>query len=153
MGMSGYMRDLRAKIGTDYVLIPAAGAFIRDDEGRVLLVQHVEGHWQLPGGAIDPDERPENALVRECREEASIEIRPIRILGAFGGPEYRTRYANGDEVGIVAIVWLAEIVSGTPRPGDDETQDVGWFTADELERLVDLRPTSRATLQALLRGS
>jgi 8-oxo-dGTP pyrophosphatase MutT (NUDIX family) len=152
MGMSEYMRRLREKVGRDYVLIPAAGAFIRDDAGRVLLVRHVEGHWQLPGGAIDPDERPEDAVRRECLEEASVEIRPVRIAGAFGGPEYRSSYRNGDAVGIVAVVYEAEIVSGTPAPGDDETQDVGWFAADELETL-DLRPTSRATLRTLLRGS
>jgi 8-oxo-dGTP pyrophosphatase MutT (NUDIX family) len=56
MGMSSYMRDLRDKVGHDYVLVPAAGALIRDDDGRVLLVQHVDGHWQLPGGTVDPDE-------------------------------------------------------------------------------------------------
>jgi 8-oxo-dGTP pyrophosphatase MutT (NUDIX family) len=149
MGMSDYMRALRAKLGNDYVLVPAAAAFIRDDAGRVLLVQHVDGHWQIPGGAIDPDERPEDAVVRECREEASIEIRPTRILGAFGGPDYRSRYANGDEIGVVPILYEAEILSGTPAPGDDETQDVGWFTAEQLETL-DLRETTRATLRQLL---
>lgn len=152
MGMSDYMRRLREKLGHEYVLIPVAGALIRDGDGRVLLVRHVEGQWQLPGGAIDPDERPEDAVQRECREEASIEIRPNRIAGAFGGPGFRSSYRNGDEVGIVAIVYEAEIISGEPLPGDDETQDVGWFARDQLETL-DLRPTSRAQLRALLRGS
>jgi 8-oxo-dGTP pyrophosphatase MutT (NUDIX family) len=148
MGMSDYMRRLRGKIGRDYVLIPAAGALIRDHEGRILLVRHVDGPWQFPGGAIDPDEPPEDAVRRECREEASIEIKPIRIAGAFGGADYRSRYTNGDEVGIVTIVYEAELVSGTPRPGDDETQDVGWFSPDDLDTL-DLRPTARATLVRL----
>ena len=148
MGMSDYMRRLREKLGNDYVLVPAAGALIRGEEGRVLLVQHVDGPWQLPGGAVDPDESPEDAVRRECREEASIEITPLRIVGAFGGHDYRSRYANGDEVGIVAVIYEAEIVSGMPSPGDDETQDVGWFTAAELET-VDLRATSRSTLAKL----
>src|SRR5215469_8916020 len=136
MGMSGYMRDLREKVGHDYLLMPCAAALIRDEGGRVLLVRHVDGPWQLPGGAIDPDESPEEAVRRECREEASIEIKPVRIVGAFGGPDYRRRYANGDEVGIVATVFEAEIVSGAPQPGDDETQEVGWFAPAELEALV-----------------
>ena len=151
MAMSDYIRRLRDKIGRDYLLVPAAGALIRNGEGRVLLVRHVDGPWQLPGGAIDPDESPEDAVRRECREEASIEIRPLRIAGAFGGADYRSRYTNGDEVGIVAIVYEAEIVSGTPSPGDDETQDVDWFSPDELQAL-DLRAASRATLAALLAG-
>jgi 8-oxo-dGTP pyrophosphatase MutT (NUDIX family) len=150
--MSSYMRVLREKVGHDYVLVPAAGALIRDEEGRVLLVRHVDGPWQLPGGAIDPDESPEDAVRRECREEASIEIRPLRVAGVFGGAGYRRRYSNGDEVGIVATVYEAEIVSGTVRPGDDETQDVGWFAVDELEAL-DLSPSTGTSLQALLRAS
>lgn len=149
MAMSEYMRRLREKLGHDYVLIPVTGALIRDDAGRVLLVRHAEGHWQLPGGAVDPDEHPEAALRRECREEA-VDVRPRGIAGVFGGPEFRSVYANGDEVGIVAIVFDAEIVAGTPRAGDDETQDVGWFAPEELDA-VDLRPTSRAQLARLLR--
>ena len=151
MGMSDYIRGLRQKIGHDYVLVPSAAALIRDETRRVLLVRHVDGPWQLPGGAVDPDESPEDAVRRECREEASIEITPVRIIGAFGGADYRRRYANGDEIGVVVLVFEAEIVSGSPQPGDDESQDVGWFAADELERL-DLSPVSRATLAAL-RGS
>lgn len=148
MGMSDYVRGLREKIGHDYLLVPAAAALIRDDGGRILLVRHVDGPWQLPGGAIDPDESPEDAVRRECREEASIEIRPLRIAGVFGGPDYRRRYANGDELGIVGIVYEAEIVAGTAQPGDDETQEVGWFAAGELEGL-GLSSPSRAQLAAL----
>jgi 8-oxo-dGTP pyrophosphatase MutT (NUDIX family) len=148
MAISAYMRHLREKVGHDYVLIPVAAALIRDDRDRLLLVRHVDGPWQFPGGAIDPDERPEDAVRRECREEASIEIEPIRIMGAFGGAGYRSRYENGDELGIVAIVYEAEIAAGKPSPGDDETQDVGWFAPYELEAL-ELRPTTRGMLVSL----
>jgi 8-oxo-dGTP pyrophosphatase MutT (NUDIX family) len=152
MGMSEYVRALRRKIGHDYLLMPCAGVLIRDDAGRVLLVRHVEGRWQLPGGAIDPDESPAEAARRECLEEASVEVELGRIAGVFGGPEYRVAYANGDEVGVVSIVFEAEIVSGTPQAGDDETQDVGWFAPEELEEL-ELRGTTRGVFGELLRGS
>jgi 8-oxo-dGTP pyrophosphatase MutT (NUDIX family) len=152
MGMSDYVRRLREKVGHDYLLMPCAAVLVRDDAGRVLLVRHVEGLWQLPGGAVDPDESPADAARRECLEEASVEVRLGRIAGVFGGPEYRVRYSNGDEVGVVSIVFEAEIVSGTPRPGDDETQDVGWFAPEELGAL-GLRATTRGVFAELLRGS
>jgi 8-oxo-dGTP pyrophosphatase MutT (NUDIX family) len=148
MGMSEYMRRLREKVGHDYVLIPCAAALIRDETGRVLLVRHVEGRWQLPGGAIDPDESPAEAARRECLEEASVEIEVGRVVGAFGGPGYRVTYANGDEVGVVSTVFEAEIVAGTPQAGDDETVEVRWFAPDELATL-ELRASTRGVGEAL----
>ena len=148
MGMSDYVRGLRAKIGTDFLLMPTVAVRIRDDAGRLLLVRHVEGRWQLPGGAIDPGEHPEAAIRRECREEAAIEIEVTGLAGVFGGPEYRTTYANGDEAGFVTTVYDATIAAGEPRPGDDEVQDVGWFSPDEIDTL-EMGAATRATISAV----
>jgi 8-oxo-dGTP pyrophosphatase MutT (NUDIX family) len=150
--MSDYVRRLRQQIGNDFMLMPSVSALIRDDEGRILFVQHVEGRWQLPGGAIDPGERPAEAMQRECLEEAGITVEPIRIAGVFGGQEYRITYANGDEAGWVVTVFEARIVAGAPAPSDDETQAVGWFSPKETEAL-ELMPSMRETLRCLLAGA
>ena len=147
--MSDYVRALRERIGHESLLMPAVGTLIRDGDGRILLVQHVEGRWQLPGGAIDPDESPADAVRRECREEASVDVEPGRVLGAFGGRDYRITYTNGDEAAYVVVVYEAALVGGDPAPGDDETQAVGWFEPDELDALT-IAPSTRATLRALL---
>ncbi|MGI9007324.1 MAG: NUDIX hydrolase, partial [Streptosporangiaceae bacterium] len=52
----------------------AAYALITDAAGRVLLTRHPDerghrGRWVLPGGGVEPGEHPEQALVREIREE------------------------------------------------------------------------------------
>jgi 8-oxo-dGTP pyrophosphatase MutT (NUDIX family) len=147
--MSDYVRALRQKIGPDLLFMPSVAAVIRDEDDRILLVQHVEGRWQLPGGAVDPGERPAEAMRRECREEAGIEVEPLRILGVYGGPEFHIRYANGDETGWVVTVFAARIVAGEPAPSDDETQNVGWFHPDEIEELVH-SPASREVLRCVL---
>jgi 8-oxo-dGTP pyrophosphatase MutT (NUDIX family) len=149
--MSEYVRGLRAKVGNDLLFMPSAAAMIRDGEGRILLVRHVEGRWMLPGGAIEPGESPGEAARRECLEEAGIVVEPVRVAGVFGGPEYRTTYENGDEAAWVVTVFEARIVTGDPRPSDDETCDVGWFTPEEVERL-ERSPGSRAALRHLLAG-
>lgn len=64
--------------------IVVAAAVIRR-EGRVLLTKrvkgaHLEGFWEFPGGKVEEGEAPEDALVRECREECAIDIRVIDIL-------------------------------------------------------------------------
>ena len=152
VGMSDYVRRMRVKIGTDFLLMPAVGGLLRDERGRILLVQHIEGRWQLPGGAVDPDEPPAEALRRECLEEAGIVVEATALLGAFGGPEYRVRYSNGDEAGYVVTVYGLRHLDGEPAPSDDETQAVGWFAPEELDDL-EIAPSTRATLRAVLRGS
>ena len=151
--MSDYVKRLRERIGHDFMFMPSVAAFVRDADGRILLVQHLEGRWQIPGGAVDPGERPEEAAKREVREEASVEVELGAVLGVFGGPEYRITYANGDEAGWVVAVYAASIMSGTPTPGDpDEIQDVRWFTPAEI-RALDLNASTRRTLELLLRAS
>src|SRR5580765_5573513 len=148
MGMSDYVRALRQKIGTDLLFMPSVAAVIRDEDNRILLVQHVEGRWQLPGGAVDPGERPAEAMQRECREEAGIEVEPVGILGVYGGPEFQIRYANGDETGWVVTVFEARIVAGDPVASDDETQNIGWFHPAEIESL-EHSPASREVLRSV----
>src|ERR1700704_3592920 len=110
--MSDYVRRLREKVGNDFMFMPSVSALIRDDDGRILFVQHFEGRWQLPGGAVDPGERPAAAMQRECLEKAGIPVEPIRIAGVFGGPGYRITYSNGDEAG-----WVVTVFEARGRPG------------------------------------
>src|SRR5262245_56314746 len=80
MPISDYLRDLRARVGTTLLAVPSVTGLIFDDEGRVLLVQHANGGvWLLPGGAIDPDETPQDAVVREVWEETGLDVAPIAL--------------------------------------------------------------------------
>jgi 8-oxo-dGTP diphosphatase len=61
------------------LLLVVAAALI-DADNRVLLAQRpkgkaLEGLWEFPGGKIDADERPEDALIRELREELGIAVK------------------------------------------------------------------------------
>jgi 8-oxo-dGTP diphosphatase len=67
------------------VLVVAAALI--DADGRVLLAQRPEGRsmaglWEFPGGKVEAGETPEAALVRELREELSIEVR-LKCLAPF----------------------------------------------------------------------
>ena len=60
------------------VVLVAACALI-DADGRVLIAQRppgkpMAGLWEFPGGKVDPDERPEDALIRELKEELGIVV-------------------------------------------------------------------------------
>jgi 8-oxo-dGTP pyrophosphatase MutT (NUDIX family) len=146
MGMSDYARGLREKVGHDLLFWPSVACLVRDDNGSLLLVRHVDGHWTLPGGAVDPGESPAEAARRETREEASVDVELLRLAGVFGGyPDFRTVYANGDEVAWVTAIFDARIVRGDAKPGDDETAEVRWVRFDEA-LTMDVSPGTRHVL-------
>lgn len=64
-------------------VIVAAAVISR--EGKILLTkrkagQHLEGFWEFPGGKVELGEDPEHAVVRECLEECTVEVRVKDIL-------------------------------------------------------------------------
>ena len=97
--MSDYVRRVRAKMGNEFLLMPSVTALVFDEQRRVLLVRpsHRDNVWAAPGGAVDPDEAPQDAVVREVWEETGLLVEPTQLRGVFGGPEYRVWYANGDD--------------------------------------------------------
>jgi 8-oxo-dGTP diphosphatase len=61
------------------LLLVVAVALV-DADGRVLIAQRPEGKqlaglWEFPGGKLEPGEGPEDALIRELREELGIEVK------------------------------------------------------------------------------
>ena len=55
MAMSDYLRNLRAKIGNDMIVMPAAAAVVINDDGEVLLLRRSDdGEWATPAGIIEP---------------------------------------------------------------------------------------------------
>ena len=102
-------------------------------DGRLLLVRLADtGLWATIGGAVEPDESPEEAALRESEEEAGVRVGLSGIRAVLGGPRFRIRYPNGDETAYVSTVFDAFIKSGTPTPDHDETVEVGWFQPSEL---------------------
>lgn len=98
-------------------------ALVRD--GRLLAAQRaapprLRGRWELPGGKVDPGERDEDALVRECREELGVEV---RLTARVGGDWPLSS-------GVVMRVWLAEVTAGAPKPL--EHMSLRWLTSEEL---------------------
>ena len=149
MPISAYLAGLRAKVGSDLILVPSVSVIPRDDQGRVLLVRHVEdARWGLIGGAVDPGESPAAAAVREAEEEAGVTVRLGRILTAVGGPDFEMTYANGDRCAYVAVIYDGTVVAGRPAPDEQETSEVAWFAESSLD-LVDLNHFARSVFADL----
>ena len=136
-------------IGTELLLLPSVSVLVQDNDGRLMLVRHADsGLWGLIGGAVEVDERPEEAAVRETEEETGLIVEPTRLVTVLGGPRFRVRYANGDETAYVTIVYEARVVGGVERIDGDETTELGWFRPDGL-RAIDLGTIAQATFDEL----
>jgi 8-oxo-dGTP diphosphatase len=66
-------------MASNSTFLVAACALV-DPDGRVLLAQRpagkrMAGLWEFPGGKVEAGERPEEALIRELREELAITVR------------------------------------------------------------------------------
>jgi len=116
------------------------GAVFRDD--RLLLVREIadEHRWTLPGGWADVNETPAEAVAREVREEAGLEVRATKLAAVLD----RARHPHGvsEPFHIWRLFFLCEIVGGEPRCGP-ETSEVAFFTRHEL-------PTPLSTRRVLL---
>jgi 8-oxo-dGTP diphosphatase len=117
--------------------IVAVGAVILD-AGRVLLVRRgqepLKGEWSLPGGAVEVGETLEDALVREVREETSLEVvvgPVVEVLDSI------RRDAGGRaQYHYVIIDYACRVRAGTPTVAvhGTDADDVQWVPVEELDR-------------------
>ena len=154
--MSDYMRTVRSKLGSQLLEIPSVSVLTFDERDRVVLVRHAEFDlWTTPGGAVEPEEVPADAAVREMWEETGLHVELQRVIGVYGGPEFTTTYRNGDAVSFMMTVFQARRIGGCLRPDDEETLEVGSFAQDEVAELAMQHWAPRVVMRAFadrLRG-
>ncbi len=114
-----------AASGPDRVLVVGAAVVTG---GRVLAARRTSppaaaGRWELPGGKVEPGERPEGALVREVAEELGCRVSVVRWLSPVVAVDDRHDLA----------VALVRLEGGTPTPVEHDA--VRWLGADELDDL------------------
>jgi 8-oxo-dGTP diphosphatase len=110
---------------------PGIAVAITVHEGRVLMVRRRIGEgelfWQFPAGEVEPGESPEDAAVRETREETGLNVSVVKLLGERAHP------ATGRMMSYAAC----EVVSGTAHVADDEElTELAWVAHDEIPEHV-----------------
>ena len=86
--------------------------------------------WGFPGGAIEIGETPEQAAIRELKEETGLDAEVQSLLGVYTDSDMR--YPNGDQAHSICIVYCLKAIAGSLRCDQDETIDLKYFALDEL---------------------
>ncbi|HEY3512286.1 NUDIX domain-containing protein [Kribbella sp. NPDC051137] len=131
---ASYVQRMRALVGKEPLVVAAAGVLVWDhDRRRVLLQERSDDQtWCIPGGAVEPGERLEDAARRELREETGLVAGELTLLSARSGPECFLVYPNGDQCQVISLTYRAESWSGHLELTDPETTDLRFYDPLEL---------------------
>ncbi len=106
------------------------GVIIRD--GQVLLARRGRdpqiGFLDLPGGFVIANEKPQDAIVREIREELQVEAKVVRLLGVYGPTIYPYKGVTQFNTG---VMYLLTIGTEQPIPTDD-VASLEWYGLSSL---------------------
>jgi ADP-ribose pyrophosphatase YjhB (NUDIX family) len=126
--------------------VPAVGAIVFDERGRVLLVERGKppsaGSWTVPGGRVEGAETLAQAVAREVREETGliVEVGPLSCVVE----------RIGDDFHFVILDYVARVIGGTLAAGSD-ARDARFVAFEDLsaltltDGLVDVLERARGT--------
>ena len=106
----------------------------KDDNSKILLVRRkndpFKGMLSIPGGFINEGETAEDAVIREAKEETSLVVEPIAILGVYSDPRRDPRMHT------ISVTFITRIVQGNEDARDDAAA-LQWINIeDELDGLI-----------------
>jgi 8-oxo-dGTP diphosphatase len=93
----------------------SAAAIVTDGDQILMLHDSIRAEPTLPGGHLAWRETPEQAVVREVREETGYHIAIECLVGIYAGKEW------AGEAGVVRIVYAGKVLGGTLAPSPE-----GW---------------------------
>jgi 8-oxo-dGTP pyrophosphatase MutT (NUDIX family) len=109
-------------------------------DGKILMVKDVRvGRWELPGGAVDPGENDEEALIREIMEETGLKVKKI---GKLIKNKMNNYYSLGDNAPWKSdryfyLVELEDIKEGILHSGNgQDTTGAKLLFKDEIKNLI-----------------
>lgn len=126
--------------------IGVGGVLLKDSKG--LIVQRAnnpgKGRWTIPGGYVEQDEKIEDAIVRELREETGLITEAVSVLAVRDRPQDLPGLKHD-----IYIVFLLRYVSGELKPDLFEVSQANFYTPEECEDL-NIAPLSLHVIKEAL---
>ncbi|MBU9720376.1 MULTISPECIES: NUDIX hydrolase [Bacillaceae] len=130
-----YIQYLRSMVGKSKVMMVVAGAFVFDEDNRLLLQQRSDtGQWGLPGGFMEFDETVQDTARREVFEETGLYLGKLELFGIYSGKDHEKIFPNGDEVAKVQIIFTCKEFSGELVRENSESIQNDFFKLNELPK-------------------
>jgi len=123
----------------------AASAVVIED-GKLLLVRDLQGFWAGVGGFIEPSEAPEQAIVREVREELGVGAEVVRHLRPFIA--WHVAQLE-DPVSFLLFPHRVKLASRELRPDPAEVTDIAWAAPGKLNE-YQMLPYIKSLFEARL---
>jgi len=113
------------------------------DGPRVLVTQrpagtHLAGLWEFPGGKVEPDEDPRDALARELREELGVECHVDDVVDVV--------FHRYEQKSVLLLFYRVRLAPGSPGPSAVGVAACQWRAAAELTA-ADFPPADVAVLR------
>ncbi len=124
------------------LMIAAASVIVED--GKLLLVRDTHGFWASVGGWVDEGERPDEAILRELREELSVEAEVTAVLHPH--LEWKAERAT-DGSGFLLFVYRLRLLTRDFKLLESEITEVRWAPPADWPDLPML-PYVRTLLEA-----
>lgn len=150
--MSGYIQNLRKKVGHDTILQCAGSVIVMNDRGQILLGRRTDNHmWGYAGGSVELDEVVEDCAKRELFEETGLVAEELSFFMINSGPEVHYIYPNGDEVSNVEIIYLCRKYHGELKAQPEEVEELRFWNLEEIT-LDLISPPIRPVFRKLLKS-
>lgn len=109
------------------------------NEGKMLLIKQVKGHWSFPKGHVEVGETEEETAIREVFEETHVNV------SIMDGYRYKINYhPNGDtSISKDVVFFIATPLNFDTKAQDEEVALVKWVPFDEVEDLLTYDDTKR----------
>lgn len=134
-----------------------ATTFVVHGDRTLLLLHRKLGIWVPPGGHIDPDELPDQAALREVREESGLEAelldqgRPIGNIRMLPQPHCILLENISPGHQHIDLIYFARVCGGALVHAEREARAARWFSWDELgepQIAEDIRELGRRAIES-----
>ena len=143
-----YIQKIRKKIGQDKFIHPAARIIVENEQGQILFIQRADnGKLGLPAGALEENETIAEAIIREVKEEAGLEILELEVIGISSNPNREAvQYPNGDLIQYFTVEFYSNNWTGELGNFDKNEVKIAHFL--DRENAQHLPPNEKAAFES-----